>query len=1101
MKFKTKRFLSFALALVLLLGCLPAGIMSVPVHAANALTLDVDGLSASYTDHTPIAVGSSSWNSPTGDSIEGKAKGFWALSGRSVSTTLTLTNASGEEAVLSFSWSLSGGGSVSNMGDGTEGSYQKTLAKDESVAFELTSPKGTSENTLKITGIALVPTSLGNITVTFKPTDGGNFTVDGSTISTETAYTKSAGTGYLLSATAEDGYTFFGWKNTETDAYVSTANPANFAPSEDMTVSPYFVKNTVAFFAVGATQFADLNEAVDYAVKNSSSTVRLVNNGILPAGNYKIPSGITLLIPFDDANTIITADSIDNIRSNAYTTPVAYRTMTMASGAKITVEGSLNVGGKHCVGKSPDYPNAGSPTGDVGMINMLDGSQLILNNGSALYCWGFIYGEGAVTAKKGSIVHEDFQFTDFRGGTELTGLADDKVVFPISQYYVQNIEVATTFEYGATEKVWTSLNVGGIKKTAGIEFIGDSGMFVSGNEGNIVKKYDPKTDRLIIDVNGGGNLNSISLDVDSILGSLGAISVNSQDFVLPINSNITININTGIVNIKQSIALLPGAKISVAKEATLHLSATTTQQSGLFTYAGGENLFIYSAASWKSGLYMGNKDTEATYEERECNYIYSGKNNCRLAPVAFSPTRTKTRTEADLIDAVIDLNGKLITDGYVYTTQGMINGGITSTGKTGEIVMNNGIGQDILTYEVVHGIQPKDSDSTYIYFGIMVNPAQLLNGSGGYTFTANYDEDAFVYVSTSCLNKWHYDATQDKWVAEHDYGTEWKSDATNHWHECKECGASAKGDIAAHAKSYDEKGLCDVCGRVKDVYFAGYTLTLDGTITMNFYTRLSDEFLAKGYITFTGVCDTELTIYASELTKTNDGYYLFVVPVWAYEMNKTITATAYLDGNVVRTHQKSIRDYAEYIINPKNEYNDEHVTFAKALLNYGAASQKYFDKKEPGLANDLANKNLGSDINEGKYDASKLVDYKAGPESNAAIGTFKGFNLLLGSETALRAYFDFAEGVNRDDITFTVNGQEVTYENGRIECANIKAYDLGKDVEFKATLKSDETKTLTFTCSAMSYCYSVLESSNNDLLKILVSRLYDYCTESQTYNK
>ncbi len=49
---------------------------------------------------------------------------------------------------------------------------------------------------------------------------------------------------------------------------------------------------------------------------------------------------------------------------------------------------------------------------------------------------------------------------------------------------------------------------------------------------------------------------------------------------------------------------------------------------------------------------------------------------------------------------------------------------------------------------------------------------------------------------------------------EHSYGTEWKKDATNHWHECS-CGA--KKDEAAHTfeswtvEGEDEKSTCSVC--------------------------------------------------------------------------------------------------------------------------------------------------------------------------------------------------------------------------------------------------------------------------------------------------
>ena len=107
----------------------------------------------------------------------------------------------------------------------------------------------------------------------------------------------------------------------------------------------------------------------------------------------------------------------------------------------------------------------------------------------------------------------------------------------------------------------------------------------------------------------------------------------------------------------------------------------------------------------------------------------------------------------------------------------------------------------------------------------------------------NADESKHYHVCTVCNVKdegeahtWNANAateTHDKhciicgYVAEeqlehtHTYGTEWKSDATYHWHECS-CGE--KADEAAH--TYGESDTCTICGYVRPAA-PEYTVTFD----------------------------------------------------------------------------------------------------------------------------------------------------------------------------------------------------------------------------------------------------------------------------------
>ena len=49
----------------------------------------------------------------------------------------------------------------------------------------------------------------------------------------------------------------------------------------------------------------------------------------------------------------------------------------------------------------------------------------------------------------------------------------------------------------------------------------------------------------------------------------------------------------------------------------------------------------------------------------------------------------------------------------------------------------------------------------------------------------------------------------------HDFGTDWESDAFNHWHKCSTCGA--KDAEAAHTYDSEEDAECNVCGYKRDL--------------------------------------------------------------------------------------------------------------------------------------------------------------------------------------------------------------------------------------------------------------------------------------------
>jgi len=330
----------------------------------------------------------------------------------------------------------------------------------------------------------------------------------------------------------------------------------------------------------------------------------------------------------------------------------------------------------------------------MGYIKMADNSSITVKNGGNLYAWGFISGSGSVLAESGATVYEFYQIADFRGGSASSNMGNK--VFPFSQYFVQNIEVPLTLNAGANEKVFSGVYAMSTTYTTSINFIGNNGMFKV-TSGSFTKDYDEKTDRLVFTVNGEAALNTLSL-------KLAGMSVNSASYVLPITNNITINIQSGNVTINQDTALLAGVEVSIAEGAGL-------------TVANGKNVYVYDGDEWNSD-----------------NFVWGP---CKFKSVAYAPGKAYTRTNADLKDVKVDVNGSLTATGAIYTTKGGAD--ICSSNGTGKYVQNGKLGTETATYQ--YNANGNNAVT------IPITAAKLHNADGSYADTKDAHSDTTFYYS------------------------------------------------------------------------------------------------------------------------------------------------------------------------------------------------------------------------------------------------------------------------------------------------------------------------------------------------------------------
>ena len=250
---------------------------------------------------------------------------------------------------------------------------------------------------------------------------------------------------------------------------------------------------------------------------------------------------------------------------------------------------------------------------------------------------------------------------------------------------------------GANEQVYSGVYAMSTTYTTAINFIGDTGMFKV-ESGSFTKDYDEKTDRLVFTVNGEAALNTLSL-------KLASMSVNSASYVLPITNNITINIQSGNVTINQDAALLAGVEVNIAEGAGL-------------TVANGKNIYFYDSDEWSSD-----------------NFVWGP---CKFKSVVYAPGKAYNRSNNDLVDAKMDVNGSVTAIGAIYTTGSGAD--ICSSNGTGKYIQQGAPGTATATYQY-----NANGNSAVT---IPITAAKLHNADATYTETASANAgDIINYVN------------------------------------------------------------------------------------------------------------------------------------------------------------------------------------------------------------------------------------------------------------------------------------------------------------------------------------------------------------------
>lgn len=551
---------------------------------------------------------------------------------------------------------------------------------------------------------------------------------------------------------------------------------------------------------IGGTSYSSLEDAIDYANNTSENVVIIMDNDYtLPAGYYTLPRNATLLIPMsNEQGAEYQYVNLEFSRD----TPTAFRKLVFADGVNLDVFGTIEVSGSQYSG---DDDHTGSTTGNYGLLQMNKGSRITLQNGSVFRAWGYVTGDiehknaqhnvpmGEIDARRGATVYELFQMGDW-GNTIVNGLGlvSNDSRFPITQYYIQNIEAPVKYHPGAHLIAATTVSAsgGGMSLTMcanEIKIIGvsiqDVAMFLmdaqDDQENTWVRKwYDASKDQQVYEVNSGAHIGNLVINLASsplfkglenvmagmedqmfkFIGEtaqgMGAhfdqdLIMNSGQYVLPITSNFKLHLLTGSLDFTQSTALIPGSELEIDKEARVFV----TDQRNPDVIEG--SLYIYDWQDWTNAAAAGSPAKKIAYTP----VFDDGVNNGAVPDVVRDVSSCET-----LGSAKVNVHGTFDTNqGYVFTSEH--GGNIFSTVEDAGTFMFTAAAKADGYYEDIKITSQLNLSSGIVGDSVRFYPAYLRNSIGTYVHTAGTAANqSYCYIDFNGVGQWKSLTQEDCFV-------------------------------------------------------------------------------------------------------------------------------------------------------------------------------------------------------------------------------------------------------------------------------------------------------------------------------------------------
>lgn len=280
------------------------------------------------------------------------------------------------------------------------------------------------------------------------------------------------------------------------------------------------------------------------------------------------------------------------------------------------------------------------------------------------------------------------------------------------------------------------------------------------------------------------------------------------------------------------------------------------------------------------------------------------------------------------------------------------------------------------------------------------------------------------------------------------------------------------------------------------------TISVDGSMQMSFYFDLAGtdvDASALGGLGYTGLGDGGI----KEIPAIDEasGLYRFDFPISAAEMNKTVTVWfVELEG---QSWSYSVTRYARYIFDNVAGTSQQVRDMIAAMLNYGAAVQRYNGETE-GLADEILSEyppyNLDALLNFKKSQALRVANgsligkgkswYALGKENSPiavdgislSVSDCFGINLHLQegySSDERYGYYVVKSGGAQEapnyDGAIELDAAMIA-ENGYIELSDIALRSFDRTVRVAIKDKTDNTTVATFDVSVLSYALNLYDS-------------------------
>ena len=743
---------------------------------------------------------------------------------------------------------------------------------------------------------------------------------------------------------------------------------------------------------------------------------------------YTIDPGVTLLIPYSDSDYNIQTgknQTNDFIHANAaYTTSGklttadmvpsknAFRELTIPSGITISIgsgtennRGKIVIGGT-IVGSEGNYSYEGATYGNH--ANLVVNGNLQIGSYGVLSVAGYVYGGGNITTTgTNACIYQPMVILDWRGAGVAPLFVDSTLqakvniqsgenqIAPFMDWGTFNIQSKIKINSGNYIYLYaslreedaycsTSLLVGDAKNAGFINL--SSGAYLE-SEYKPITWSENRSDfpgKTIVSITNGAELGALKL---SIKLSVGEMEIDTANYSFPLSYCYDVNLISGNYYIDKPMILLPGATITVANNATLHLGTKAEKSVRIMVLDG----LIHRVLQGNGPSYLQEGTHAVPYEEKR----YDNKNYPATAELQAATVNGNALSgDGELIvNGTLVLGDKADFGGIIQTGEsGIVDATAGTAGGTSSTTMQIGVvgGKLVLVYYrycagmvlyertaqvIAYDGTPIDIIRGNKYTGVAAEEYTQDSYSFRYYPNAN-DVNEVILVGSDAQKAPDLNETiRGKWVCDsHEFVA--NENDPNHT-LCKYCRWSCE----EHSYTYTSDGegtntatgTCSICGSTTSVpvsvNFEAIQLSVEAEVMLRLKITVADGF--NGTIKLTEAANErtlvdDVTVYtvtesglidqngnAAETETTAQGVTRYVLDqgIAAGEMTGIVSIEAfdasgnpccirdYIDGSLTQKLERTVRDYAKLAL---EKGGDEMKELARTMLTFGGYAQAFY---------------------------------------------------------------------------------------------------------------------------------------------------------------